>query len=154
MSDDRERGNLEGPPPSMQPDAGSRDTASENSTAPSPAPQHSPANAGFDFNQPTIIALLYIVSPLVGVTGIVGVVLAFIWRDQPKGEWELSHYQYLINTFWIALVGFFVSFVLMIVLIGFLLVFLVMAWVIVRSVMSLINAQKQQPMPNPGTLLI
>lgn len=41
--------------------------------------------------------------------------------------------------------------VLMIVLIGFLVLLGVTVLVIVRSVMSLLNAQKHQPMADPGT---
>ena len=62
--------------------------------------------------------------------------------------------QYLINTFWIGLASAIVGVILAIVLIGFLIIFAGMALVIVRSVMSLINAQKQQPMPNPSSWLI
>ena len=151
MSDERERGSLEGPPPSMQPRTGQQ----TGGQAPTPSPGPAPAAAGssFDLNQPTIISLLYLVSPLVGVTAIVGVVLAFVWRAEPKAEWEVSHYQYLINTFWIALVGFFLGFILLFVLIGMLVLPAVAVLVIVRSELSLINAQKHPPMPNPGTLL-
>ena len=121
-------------------------------SAPTPAPTPA-AGSGFDLNQPTIISLLYLSSFILGVTAIVGVVLAFVWKDQPKADWEASHYTYLINTFWIGLIGSLVSFVLMIVLIGFLLIVAVGILVVVRSVLSLINAQKQAPMPNPGTWL-
>lgn len=114
-----------------------------------PASQH----VGFDMNQPTIISLLYLSSFILGVTALVGVVLAFVWKDQPKAAWEASHYQYLINTFWIGLIGSVVGFVLLIVLVGFVVLLAVAALVVVRSVLSLINAQKQQPMPNPGTWL-
>ena len=41
----------------------------------------------------------------------------------------------------------------MIVLIGIFLMPLVAIWVGVRSVMSLIKAQKKEPMPDPNTLL-
>lgn len=157
MNDNRERGSLEGPPPSMEPQAGASDGSQSGSAGPSPAGSASPSQgtsaASFDFNQPTIISVLYLASFLTGVTAIVGIVLAYVWKGDPKAEWEVSHYQYLINTFWIGLVGGFISVVLMIVLIGFLLLPAVMVLVVVRSVLSLINAQKQQPMPNPGTLL-
>lgn len=113
----------------------------------------SPAT-GFEFNNPTIISLLYLASFVVGVTGIIGVVLAFVWRGEPKADWEASHYQYHINTFWIALVGSFVGLLLMIVLIGFLVLLAVAVLVIVRSVLSLINAQKHAPMPNPGSWIV
>ena len=82
-------------------------------------PTPRPANSGFEFNNPTIISLLYLASFITGITAIVGVVLAFVWRDEPKADWEISHYQYLINTFWIGLLGSIIGFLLTIVLIGF-----------------------------------
>ncbi len=118
---------------------------------PAPAPQAQ--SAGFDFNHPTIISLLYLSSFVLGVTVIIGVVLAYVWKGEPHAEWETSHYDYLIRTFWIGLIGSVISFILMIVLIGFLLWIAVAVLVVVRSVLSLINAQKQMPMPNPETWL-
>lgn len=111
-------------------------------------------NSGFDLNNPTIISLLYLASFITGITGIVGVVLAFVWRGEPKAAWEASHYEYLINTFWIGLVGSIIGFVLMIVIVGFLILPAVAVLVIVRSVLSLLNAQKHEPMPNPGSWTI
>jgi len=154
MNQGDDRGSLEGPPESMMPQATPRESA-----APPPPPGAKPAGtgsaagSGFDFNQPTIISLLYLSSFILGVTAIVGVVLAFVWKGDAKEEWEKSHYEYLINTFWIGLVGSIVSVLLMIVLIGFLLLPAVAVLVVVRSVLSLINAQKREPMPNPGTWL-
>lgn len=117
------------------------------------SPQPAPASSSFDLNHPTVVSLLYLSSFALGVTVIVGVVLAYVWKGEAKQEWEISHYQYLINTFWIGFVGSIVSVLLMIVLIGFLLIFAVAALVVVRCVLSLINAQKREPMPNPGTWL-
>lgn len=107
--------------------------------------------SGFEFNNPTIISLLYLTSY---VTGIIGVVLAFVWRGEPGADWEVSHYQYHINSFWIALVGAVAGVLLMIVMVGFLLIVAVAILLIVRSVMSLLNAQKHLPMPNPGSWTI
>ena len=81
-------------------------------------------------------------------------VLAYVWKGEPKADWELSHYQYLIRTFWIGLIGSIVGFVLLIVVIGVLVLLAVAALVGVRSVLSLINAQKHAPMPNPDSWLI
>ena len=117
-------------------------------------PATSGTSSGFDLNQPTIISLLYLASFVVGFTGIVGVVLAFIWRGEPKAEWEASHYQYLINTFWIGLAGSILGVILTIVLIGIPLLIAVAVLVIIRSVMSLVAAQKQAPMPNPNSWLV
>ena len=120
-----------------------------------PQSQHvtPPPPIGFDFNRPTIISLLYLSGFILGITVIVGVVLAYVWKGEPQADWESSHYDYLIRTFWIGLIGSVISFVLMLVLIGFLLWIAVGVLVVVRCVLSLINAQKQMAMPNPETLL-
>lgn len=114
--------------------------------------QDGTATGGFDLNNPTIISLLYLGSWVTGVTGIVGIVLAHVWQGD-AAEWERSHYTYLIRTFWFGFLGAFVGALLTIVLIGFLILPAVAIWVAVRSVMSLIKAQKQEPMPDPETLL-
>ena len=61
--------------------------------------------------------------------------------------------EYLIRTFWLALIGMAISVLLMLVLIGFILALGVGVLVVVRCVLSLINAQKRMPMPNPQTWL-
>lgn len=121
---------------------------------PNPTPNGPVSSGGFDFNRPTIIAALYLASFFSGITGIIGIVLAFVWKAEPQAEWEVSHYQYLINTFWIGLIGSVVGILLMIVLVGFLILAATAVLVIVRSVLSLVNAQKQQPMPSPGSWTI
>ncbi len=110
-----------------------------------------PAAAGFDFNRPTVISLLYLSSFVLGITVLIGVVLAYVWRGEPQAEWERSHYTYLIRTFWLGLIGGIVSTILMLALIGFLLIVGVAVLVIVRCVLSLVNAQKKLPMPDPET---
>lgn len=113
-----------------------------------------PSTGGFDMNRPTIINLLYIASYVTGVTAIIGVVLCYVWKADAQGSWEESHLQYLANTFWIGLVGGIVGALLMIVLIGFLVLIAVAILCLVRIIMSLVNAQKQQPMPNPSSYFI
>lgn len=103
-------------------------------------------------NRPTIVALLYLASCFVGATGIIGVVLAYVWRGEAQGSWEESHLTYLINTFWIGFIGSIISFFLLFVLIGILTWIAVGVLVVVRSVLSLVGAQRQMPMPNPGSL--
>ena len=128
-------------------------TPSPSAPPPPSSGPSSQAASSFDFNQPTIISVLYLSGFLLGVTWIVGVVLAYVWKGEAKAEWEASHYTYLIRTFWIGFIGTVVSIFLMIVLIGFLLWAAVAVLMVVRCVLSLINAQKQEPMPNPETWL-
>lgn len=120
--------------------------------APQPREQAAAANASFDLNHPTIVSLLYLASCVFFVTGIVGLVLAYVWRSERPEPWEASHLTYLIRTFWIGLVGALVSTPFMLVGIGFLMIFAVFVLVIVRCVLSLVRAQKREAMPNPETL--
>lgn len=138
---------LSGPPPSMTP-------RFEQNPGPNPPPPGPPGQPGnFDLNYPTIISLLYLSSFLFGITALVGVILAYVWRGEPHEDWMDSHYQYLINTFWIGLIGSIVSTILIFVLIGIPLLLAVIALTAVRSVLSLVRAQKREPMPNPQTWL-
>ncbi len=124
-------------------------------TEPSPTNTKPPANSGFDLNQPTVIALLYLGGFATGgSSGLVGVVLAHMWAENNEDEWANSHFTYLIRTFWFGLLGYMVSGVLVFVYIGILLLPLVAVWVGVRSVVCLLKAQKREPMPDPKTLWI
>lgn len=117
-----------------------------------PARNESPNSSGFDFNQPTIIALLYLLGFVTGITSFVGIVLAHVWSSDDRQSWAASHYSYHIRTFWFGLLASLIAGLLSLVLIGFLLFPLIAIWVGVRSVLSLIKAQKREPMPNPETL--
>ena len=80
--------------------------------------------------------------------------LAYVWKSEANREpWEASHFQYLINTFWIGLIGSIVGFLTLLLVVGGLIWLAAIVLVIVRSVLSLIRAQKREPMPNPGTWL-
>lgn len=111
------------------------------------------ASGTFQFNRPTVISLLYLCSFFTGITALVGVVLAYVWRGEILEPWETSHYRYLIRTFWLGLLGGILGMILTIVLIGFLILPAVVVLVVVRCVLSLVNAQKHQPMPNPYSWL-
>lgn len=112
-----------------------------------------PASGGFEMNKATIVSLLYIVSFLVGITGLVGVILAFVWKDEVAGTWEESHLQFHIMTFVIGLIGSVIGIILSFVLIGIPLLIALAVWVLVRSVLALLKAQKQEPIADPKTWL-
>lgn len=95
-----------------------------------------------------VVYILYLAGFVIGVTAIVGVVIAYINRGKTGGFVE-SHYTWQIRTFWIALLASFVSFLLFIVGIGFLLMFAVAVWVIVRVVKGLMALNKNEPIANP-----
>ena len=106
-----------------------------------------------DLSKSTIVAGLYLSSFVFGITGIVGIVLGYVWRDDARGTWEESHFTYLIRTFWIGFILSVISLPLMFVIIGFLILPAAMVQMIVRCVFSIMRAQKQEAMPEPETLL-
>ena len=105
-----------------------------------------------DGNRPVIVGALYLASFITGITGIIGVVLAHMWRGDARGTWAESHYTYLIRTFWFGLLGSIIGGLLTLVLIGFFVLLAVAIWFGVRSVLSLVKASRQEPMPDPDTL--
>lgn len=101
-----------------------------------------------------LIYILYLVSALVGVTALVGLVMAYLNRGQASGTWAESHYTYQIRTFWIGLLYALISALLMLVGIGFLLIIAVAIWAIVRCIRGLQWAAAGNAVPDPQTWIV
>ena len=43
---------------------------------------------------------LVVIAPLMGLLGIIGVIVAYVKRDEAAGTWVASHLRWLIRTFW------------------------------------------------------
>jgi uncharacterized membrane protein len=95
-----------------------------------------------------VIYILYLAGLVIGVTGIVGIVLAYINRGKAGGFVE-SHYTFLIRTFWIGLLYALIAVVLMFVVIGLLLMFAVAVWFIARCILGLQALQRGEAVKNP-----
>ncbi|MFZ4688442.1 MAG: DUF4870 family protein [Polymorphobacter sp.] len=109
---------------------------------------------GFEFNQPTIVALLYLASILTGLPMLLGVILAYVWKGSPGGEWETSHFRYHIRSFWIGIalgILFVIPTVLTLGIAGFVLYPLLVLWLAVRSLKSIGAAQRQAPITDVET---
>ena len=66
-----------------------------------PTPETAPRptdRSGFEFNQPTIVALCYIASALTAFPMLIGLVLAYIWKGSPAAPWEDSHFRFHIRS--------------------------------------------------------
>lgn len=95
-----------------------------------------------------IVYFLYLASVIFGITGVIGVVMAYINRsDAPP--WLESHYQFQIRTFWIGVLMMLVGFVLTFVLVGFLVFLFWVVWLIVRCVKGMKLLEQKQAHPNP-----
>jgi uncharacterized membrane protein len=104
-------------------------------------------------NQTALITyILYLASLLVGVTAIVGVVLAYVSKAEAP-DWLKTHYVFLIRTFWVGLLFSVVGVLLMIVVIGWFILIFTLVWWIVRCVQGLMLLQKNQAVPKPQSWL-
>ena len=95
-----------------------------------------------------VIYILYLAGLVIGISGLVGIVLAYVNRGKAGGFVE-SHYTFLIRTFWIGLLYALISAVLIFVVIGFLLMFAVAVWFIARCILGLQALQRGEPVKNP-----
>lgn len=100
-----------------------------------------------DVSMAKIIYVLYLLALLTGVTALVGVVMAYVYKDQAP-PWLRTHYELQIRTFWMALLYGLISGLLSLVLIGILLFFVLAVWWIVRCVKGLMHLDRRAPYPN------
>lgn len=114
------------------------------------APGSSPSgDTNLAFNA-KIIYILYLVSIAVGLTSIIGVIMAYIYRDQAP-VWLRSHFAFQIRTFWIGLLYVIVSSLFTLLLIGFLMLVAALVWMVVRCVKGMQCLDRGEPVPDPNT---
>ncbi len=97
-----------------------------------------------------LVYILYLVGLVAGITEIVGVVMAYLNRDEAP-EWLKSHYQFQIRTFWIGLLYAIIGIILCTVIIGIFILIFWAVWLIIRCVKGMQLIESQQPHPNPMT---
>ncbi|MEH6727712.1 MAG: DUF4870 domain-containing protein [Hyphomicrobiales bacterium] len=104
-------------------------------------------------NNVRLVYILYLVSFVIGITCIVGLVFAYMNRSK-AAPWLQTHYTYLIRTFWIGVLAFFIALVLTIILVGIPLMIAIAVWAIVRCVIGLQKVSRNEPIEDPETWLI
>ena len=95
------------------------------------------AEAAVDDKLKNLTQLVYIlqaISLAVGLTAIAGLILNYLKRDEVKGTYLEDHFRWQIKTFWYALVGVILGWLVVIVLVGFLIWAVVGLWYIYRIV--------------------
>lgn len=103
-------------------------------------------NKQHQLRQYTLIAYgLYAASIFVGLTSIAAVIMNYIKRDEVKGTWLESHFEWQIKTFWITLIAGLIGFVLTFVLIGIPVLLAASIWFIYRIVKGLVVFMDNKP---------
>jgi uncharacterized membrane protein len=90
-----------------------------------------------------IVYLLLLASLINGVTAIVGVIIAYVYRND-SGDWLKSHFHFQIRTFWIGMLYLAIGSMTTPILIGFLILFVVLIWFIVRCVSGYKALERQR----------
>lgn len=111
-----------------------------------------PPRAAASDSTAKIIYILYLVSLAVGVTSLVGVIMAYVNVGEAP-EPLRTHYRFQIRTFWIGIAYSLLGLVLTVVVVGFVLWGFVAVWLIVRCVKGLKHLDRGEPYPNATTWL-
>lgn len=99
-------------------------------------------------NSVLLVYILQALSFVVGITAIAGVVINYLKRDEVRGTFLESHVNWQIKTFWYALLGYFIGFILLIVLIGGLIMLAVTVWYIYRIIKGWLALNDGKELPD------
>ena len=95
-----------------------------------------------------LVYILYLVGILIGITGLVGVIMAYINRGEAT-DWLKTHYQFQIRTFWIGLLYMVLGSLLLVFIVGYFIWLFWLIWLIVRCVIGLKQLDKGEAINNP-----
>ena len=94
-----------------------------------------------------VIYILLIISTLVGVTGIIAVIMAYVFKDEAE-DWLQTHYRFQIRTYWIGLLYILLGALTLTVNLGYFILFFTFVWMIVRCAKGLKQLEDNQPVKN------
>lgn len=120
-------------------------------SVPPPAPAPSPVVAPSDTSV-KIVYVLYLLSLVLGVTALVGVIMAYVNVGEAPEPLK-SHYRFQIRTFWLGLLYASLGVLLTLAAVGVLVLLFVAVWLIVRCVKGLKALDRHEPYPNVQTWL-
>lgn len=92
--------------------------------------------------------IAYVIGIFTGVGSIVGIIIAYLKKDDVRGSWMESHYAWLITTFWYTLIGGIIGFLLSFVIIGIPILFAVGIWYIYRCIKGFLAFQESKALPS------
>ncbi len=95
-----------------------------------------------------MIYIFLLVSTLIGISGLIAVVMAYIYQDDSP-PWLQTHYRYQIRTFWIGLLYLVAGTFTYSIGIGVLIILFTVVWVIIRCIKGLKLLDREQAIVNP-----
>lgn len=102
-----------------------------------------------DSGKTKIIYYLYLAGLVFGITGLIGVVMAYLERgDEDTPDWIKSHCTWQIRTFWIGALFLFTGVLLALVIVGYFILLFWVVWLIVRTMKGMKMLDKKKPVEN------
>ena len=98
------------------------------------------------------VYILYFVGYVVGVTTIIGAVLAYLQAPSAESAMK-SHYIFQIRTFWIGLLYLFVGLLLLYQIIGGFVLLWGFGWSVIRNIKGILALNRNAPIANPESWL-
>jgi len=95
-----------------------------------------------------VVYILYLVGLVVGVTSIVGLVMAYVNRPEAP-EWVQTHYRFQIRTFWIGMLYATIGILTCFIIVGFFWLMFVFVWWVVRCVKGMQAISRGSPYDRP-----
>jgi uncharacterized membrane protein len=80
-----------------------------------------------------------------GLTTLIGVIIAYVKREDARGTAWASHFDNLIVVFWVSVLVGVVAALTMLFLIGFVFAFVLAIWYLYRTIRGLIRAVEHRP---------
>ena len=106
-----------------------------------------PANDRLALN---IVYALYAASLIFQIPSMLGVILAYLKREDVEGTYLWSHTRWQIRTFWLWLFMMLIGWASVIVLFGFLIIGLAQIWLIYRILKGWLALSDGRPINQPG----
>ena len=78
------------------------------------------------------VYVLQATSFIMGITFIIGVIINYVKREDVKGTWLESHFDWQIKTFWIGMIVAFIGGATVMIGIGYFILFFNYIWIIYR----------------------
>lgn len=94
-----------------------------------------------------VIYILLIVSTIIGFSGIVAVIMAYV-NQEDSPDWLQTHHRFQIRTFWIGLLYACVGIFTFGIGIGYFIILFTVVWIIVRCIKGLKQLEKNQSVKN------
>ena len=98
-----------------------------------------------------VIYILLIISTIVGITGIIAVIMAYVNKNnsiESADHWLQTHYRFQIRTYWIGLLYVFIGAITLQLTIGFFILVFTFFWIIIRCAKGLKQLENKQEVQN------